>query len=84
MPKQNRVYTIELRLLDIDDEQHDACRELVTNTARDLHAAATLLTGGGSRPKVFHFGAGYNLDIGKIAEEVERTTQDVLNPVVKS
>ncbi|HET7239142.1 MAG TPA: hypothetical protein VFI76_08940 [Terrimicrobiaceae bacterium] len=78
MAKQNRVYTIELRLLDVDDEQHDACRELVTNTARDLHASATLLTGGGSRPKVFHFGAGYNLDIGKIAEEVEGVAQTIM------
>ena len=66
MAKQNRVYTIELRLLDVTDEQHEACREMVNNMARDLHAAATLLTGGASRPKVFHFGTGYNFDIGKM------------------
>ena len=83
MPKQNRVYTIELRLLDIDDEQHEACQMLVTNTARDLHASATLLAGGGSRPKVFHFGAGYNLDIGKLAQEVEGATQAIINEVQK-
>lgn len=69
MAKANRVLTIELRLLDVDDEQHEACKELTTNLAHDLHAAATLLCGGGSRPRVYHYGEAYNIDIGKLATE---------------
>ena len=69
MAKANRVLTVELRLLDVDDEQHEACKELTTNLAKDLHAAATLLCGSGSRPRVYHYGEAYNIDIGKLAEK---------------
>ena len=69
MAKANRVLTVELRLLDVDDEQHEACKELTTNLAKDLHAAATLLCGQGSRPRVYHYGEAYAIDIGKLAKE---------------
>ncbi len=66
MPKQNRVLTIELRLLNVDDEQHEAFKTLMTETAKDLHASATLMVGSGSKPRVFHYGESYNIDIAKL------------------
>jgi hypothetical protein len=71
MAKSNRVLTVELRLLDVTEEQFEACKELTTNLAADLHASATLLLGGVSRPKVYHYGETYNIDIGKMAAQVE-------------
>lgn len=69
MARGNRVLTVELRLLDVSDEQHEACKDLTTNLAMDLHASATLLLGGSSRPKVFHYGENYNIDVGKLPPE---------------
>lgn len=66
MPRQNRVLTIELRLLDVDDEQHEAFKDLMTETAKDLHAAATLLSGARTKPKIYHYGESYNIDISKL------------------
>jgi hypothetical protein len=66
--KKNRVLTVELRLLNIDDEQYEACKELSTNLAKDLHATATLLLGGSSKPKVYHFGESYRVEVGKLIE----------------
>lgn len=67
--RKNRVLTVELRLIDVEDDQHEACKELTTNLAKDLHAAATLLCGGSTKPKVFHFGESYRVDIGRAAAE---------------
>lgn len=69
MPRQNRVLTIELRLLDVDDEQHNAFKDLMTETAKDLHAAATLLSGSGAKPKVYHYGESYNIDLSKMEKK---------------
>jgi hypothetical protein len=74
--RKNRVLTVELRLIDVDDEQHDACKELTTNLAQDLHAAATLLCGGKSKPKVYHYGESYRLEVGKmVADEQQQKSE---------
>ena len=70
--RKNRVLTVELRLIDVEDDQHEACKELTTNLAKDLHAAATLLCGGASKPKVFHFGESYRVDIAKAVADEEK------------
>lgn len=69
MARGNRTLTIELRLLDVSDEQHEACKALMTEVAKDLHASATLLVGNNSRPKVYHYGESYNIDVGKLPVE---------------
>jgi hypothetical protein len=63
------VLTVELRLVDVSDEQHEACKELMTNLAKDVHAAATLLCGGASKPRVFHYGESYRVDVTKVSVE---------------
>jgi hypothetical protein len=70
--RKNRVLTVELRLIDVEDDQHDACKELTTNLAKDLHAAATLLCGGASKPKVYHFGESYRVEIGKLVDDEQK------------
>ena len=77
--KNNRVLTVELRLLAVSDEQFEACKELVSVLAKDLHASATLLLGGASKPQVYHYGEHYNIDIGKLEVEVEDTTAEIKN-----
>ena len=67
--RRNRVLTVELRLIDVEDDQCDACKELTTNLAKDLHAAATLLCGGKSKPKVYHYGESYRVEIGQLVDD---------------
>jgi len=69
MAKSNRILTIELRLLNVEDDVHEACKELTTNMAKELHANATLLVGSGARPKVYHYGESYNIDVSKLSVE---------------
>ncbi len=69
MAKSNRVLTVELRLLNVDDDVHEACKELTTQMAKELHASATLLVGSGARPKVYHYGESYNVDVSKLPPE---------------
>jgi hypothetical protein len=63
MAKANRVLSIELRVLDLDDDAHDALKELMKQFATDLHAAATLVTAGRSKPAVFCIGSSYRINI---------------------
>lgn len=72
MPRSNRVLILELRLLDVEDDQLEACKELVTETAKELHAAATLLCGGTTKPKVFFYGENFYVNISKTVEEEEQ------------
>lgn len=69
MAKSNRVLTIELRLLNVDDREHDAFKKLMEEVAKDLHASATLLVGSGSKPKIYVYGESYNVDIAKLVKE---------------
>jgi len=71
MARGNKVLTVELRLLDVDEEQFEACKELMTNLAQDVHAAATLLCGSKSKPKVYHYGLGYKVNVGDLPREGE-------------
>ena len=69
MAKSNRVLTIELRLLNVDDEQHDAFKQLMEEVAKELHASATLLVGSGAKPKIYVYGESYNIDISTLMKE---------------
>ena len=59
--KSNRSVRIELRLLDITDEQFEAFTAAMENICRDIHMTATLLLGGASRPQVIINGRPANL-----------------------
>jgi hypothetical protein len=56
MAKENRIITIELRLLAATDEQYQAAIEMTAACAKDLHAMSAMLTT--SKPVVTLKGSG--------------------------